>query len=219
MSTEVDHLVVAATTLDEGVRWCEATLGMTPASGGRHETMGTHNRLVRLSSAAFPHSYLEIIAIDPEAPLPQRLRWYGLDDADLQASLRQGGPRLIHVVVRTQMLETHRWGLQNKGLNPGVPLALHRDSPKGQLSWHIVVRDDGRLLAGGVVPSLLQWDSVSAADALPDQGATLQSVRLDGLPTAARDVLRIQGVVVDTDAAPRISAVIETPRGAVTLQS
>jgi hypothetical protein len=219
VSTEVDHLVVAASTLDEGVRWCEATLGMTPAAGGRHETMGTHNRLVRLSSAAFPRSYLEIIAIDPDAPPPQRLRWYALDDLELQASLRKSGPRLINVVVRTQMLETHRWGLQNKGLNPGVPLALHRDSPKGRLSWHIVVRDDGRLLVGGVVPSLLQWDSPSAADALPDQGAALQSLRLDGLPAAARDVLRLQGVAIDCDASPRITAVVETPHGAVTLQS
>ena len=51
MSTEVDHLVVAAATLDEGVRWCEATLGLTPAAGGRHDFMGTHNRVLATSSA------------------------------------------------------------------------------------------------------------------------------------------------------------------------
>ena len=32
----VDHLVIAAATLDEGVAWCEATLGVTPGPGGRH---------------------------------------------------------------------------------------------------------------------------------------------------------------------------------------
>jgi hypothetical protein len=69
-ATAVDHLVVAAATLEQGVAWCEATLGVTPGPGGRHALMGTHNRLLNLGSAAFPHSYLEIIAIDPEAPAP-----------------------------------------------------------------------------------------------------------------------------------------------------
>jgi hypothetical protein len=31
---QLDHLVVAARTLDEGVAWCEATLGVTPGPGG-----------------------------------------------------------------------------------------------------------------------------------------------------------------------------------------
>jgi hypothetical protein len=29
----VDHLIVAAASLDDGVRWCEATLGVTPGAG------------------------------------------------------------------------------------------------------------------------------------------------------------------------------------------
>lgn len=219
MSTEVDHLVVAAATLDDGVRWCESTLGMTPAAGGRHEAMGTHNRLLALSSTAFPRCYLEIIAIDPAAgPLP-RVRWFGLDDAALQDSLSRDGPRLIHVVARTQELETHRWALFNKGLNPGPAIALQRESAAGTLAWQITARDDGRLLAGGVLPSLIQWDSAHPADRMPDQGARLVSLHLAGLPVLARDVLRLRGVEVDTDAPPRITAVIETPQGPLTLRS
>ena len=30
MTARLDHLVVAANSLDEGVRWCQATLGVTP---------------------------------------------------------------------------------------------------------------------------------------------------------------------------------------------
>ena len=29
-AARIDHLVIAARTLDEGVRWCEATLGVAP---------------------------------------------------------------------------------------------------------------------------------------------------------------------------------------------
>lgn len=60
----VDHLVVAAAGLDAGTAWLEAHLGVPLAPGGRHAAMGTHNRLLRLG----PRLYLELIAIDPDAP-------------------------------------------------------------------------------------------------------------------------------------------------------
>ena len=43
----LDHLVVAAATLDDGIAWCERTLGHVPQAGGRHAFMGTHNRILR----------------------------------------------------------------------------------------------------------------------------------------------------------------------------
>ena len=52
--------------------------GVTPGPGGRHGAMGTHNRLLRLRGPradSWPRAYLEIIAIDPEAPAPARRRW------------------------------------------------------------------------------------------------------------------------------------------------
>ena len=63
----LDHLVVMANTLDEGVAWCEATLGVTPGPGGEHPLMGTHNRLLRIDSDAFSRAYLELIAINSKA--------------------------------------------------------------------------------------------------------------------------------------------------------
>ena len=84
MSAEVDHLVVAAHSLEQGADWCQRVLGVASRPGGKHGAMGTHNRLLALSSAAYPRSYLEIIAIDPDAPAPSRPRWFGLDDAALQ---------------------------------------------------------------------------------------------------------------------------------------
>ena len=50
MRSRIDHLVVAASSLDQGVAWCEATLGVTPGPGGEHPLMGTHNRLLRVAT-------------------------------------------------------------------------------------------------------------------------------------------------------------------------
>ena len=210
----VDHLVVAAASLDDGVAWCEATLGVTPGSGGRHPLFGTHNRLLKIASDAYPQAYFEIIAIDPEAPVPARPRWFGLDGLDLSA-----GPRLIHVVGRSPMLDMHRWGLITVGLKPGDPVKAGRDTPEGPLSWQILVREDGQLNCGGALPTLIQWAGRHPADAMPDSGVVLKSLALNGVPDRARDVLRMRGVQVSSAAGPALQAVLSTPRGDVTLTS
>jgi hypothetical protein len=207
VNTEVDHLIVAADTLEDGTAWCEATLGVTPGPGGRHPLMGTHNRLLNLSSPAFPRCYLEIIAIDPDAPPPGRARWFGLDER------APGEPALWHVVARSTMLDMHRWGLIHKQADPGLPL----DMARGDHRWQVLVRPDGRRL--GVLPSLIQWHGPHPADRLPASGLQLRSLRLDGLPAAQREVLRLRGVAGDPAAAPRLTAVVDTPRGEVTLQT
>ena len=62
-SDAVDHLVLGAPTLEAGIAWAEATLGVVPQRGGRHPQWGTHNALVSLGHGA----YLEILARDPAA--------------------------------------------------------------------------------------------------------------------------------------------------------
>src|SRR5687767_5483712 len=91
-ATRLDHLVVAAPTLDRGAAWVEARLGVGCRPGGAHAKMGTHNLLLRLGPAA----YLEVIAVDPAAPPPGRPRWFGLD-----ALAPDAGPRLAAWVART----------------------------------------------------------------------------------------------------------------------
>lgn len=206
----VDHLVVGARTLAEGAAWCEAALGVVPAAGGRHALMGTHNRLLAIGSAAWPDAYLEIIALDPEAPPPARRRWFGLDEADFSA-----GPRLIHVVARTPVLDGVRQGLIDAGLQPGEPIAAQR----GDLAWTLLVRPDGTLPCGGALPTLIQWHSRHPAPALPASGVTLQSLALRGVPDRARDVLRLPGVDVSSTGSPALTAVLRGPKGDVTLES
>jgi len=220
MSNRLDHLVVAAASLEQGAAWCEATLGVLPGPGGVHPTMGTHNRLLRIATEAFPDAYLEIIAIDPAAPAPGRPRWFGLDEPALRERVAQH-PRLIHAVVRTPLVEMHRWGLINVGIHPGEPIAFERQSPAGPLAWRLLLRDDGARLHGGALPTLIEWkgDRHPAA-AMPESGLTLGSLRLAGLPKRAQDVLKLRGIEVATEAqGPALTATFATPRGDVTLSS
>jgi hypothetical protein len=210
LKTEIDHLVVAATALADGVRWCEQGLGVTPAGGGQHPLMGTHNRLVNLSSPAFPRCYLELIAVDPAAAPPGRARWFGLDALDLS-----GGPRLIHAVLRSDALDAQRDGLLRLGVDAGRPLAAHRDTPAGRLQWRILVRDDGALPAAGQLPTLIEWQGPHPADQLPDQGLTLRSLALPAWPDAVRRLLAPPAAV--TTAGPSLAATLQGPLGTRTI--
>ena len=174
--------------------------------------MGTHNRLLKIASETFPLAYLEIIAIDPEAPPPGRARWFGLDALDLSV-----GPRLVHFVARSDMLDMHRWGLITLGLHPGDPIKASRDTPHGLLAWDILVRPNGTLLCGGALPTLIQWRGAHPAERLAESGLALQSLALAGVPPRARELLRLRSVNwVET---PALTATLSTPLGLVTLST
>src|SRR5258706_14951416 len=96
----LDHLVLAAATLADGIDYIASATGATPRAGGKHVAMGTHNALLKLGERTF----LEIIAIDPDGVKPARPRWYGLDGIELQSDLMEQ-PRLVHWVARTTDIE------------------------------------------------------------------------------------------------------------------
>jgi len=210
----VDHLIVAAASLAEGEAWCRATLGVAPAGGGRHPLFGTHNRVLAIAGAAYPQAYLEVIAIDPEAAPPGRARWFGLDQLDLSS-----GPRLIHWVGRSPMLDMHRWGLITVGQPPGDPVAASRETPQGLLRWQILVPADGGLRCGGALPTLIQWQGAHPTEQLPDSGVALRSITINHVPARAREVLRLRGVTAVDDDGPALRATLATPRGDVHLTS
>jgi len=220
---ELDHLVLAASTLDEGVAWCEQVLGVTPGPGGKHALMGTHNRVLAIGSAAFPRAYLEIIAVDPEAPPPGRMRWFDLDSAALRVSLASG-PQLVHWVARTDALDVALAVLARQGVDGGRVLPASRATPHGELRWRIAVPDDGAGLFDGALPMLIEWGAVHPADALPASGVTLAALRLGGREPAslqrALQALRLPLPLAASNAGgPALSATLTTPRGVVTLSS
>ena len=231
MKTQMDHLVIVAQTLEQGVQWCEATLGVTPGPGGEHKLYGTHNRLFKIATPANPLASLEIIAIDPKAERAAGAprRWFDMDDALLQAAVAIE-PRLVHFVASTDDVLAARAALKPLGVDPGPPMAASRHSRRGVLQWQITVREDGQRLFDGALPSLIQWGKPGAADplrlhprnSLPRSGVTLQGVAVthpsaDKLQ-AAYDAIGLTGVAVATGPA-KLVATLHTPKGVVTLHT
>jgi hypothetical protein len=218
MQAQVDHLVVAAASLEQGAAWCEATLGVAPGPGGRHSLFGTHNRLLRIDGPGFEQAYLEIIAIDPPAPPPARPRWFGLDEPATAARLAQR-PQLWHVVARTGQLDAYLARLRAAGVDAGEALAASRETPSGLLRWRIAVRADGRLLCGGALPTLIEWDGRHPTEAMPASPVRLRALALAGLPPAVPPALGLPGVTFMAQSGAALRATFDTPRGAVTLDS
>ncbi len=215
----LDHLVVAAHSLAQGAAWCESTFGAAPEAGGSHRLMGTHNRLLAIGGDAFPDCYLELIAIDPAATAPPHPRWFGLDDATLQASLRRDGPRLVTWVARCNDIDARCAALAALGADPGTLAAAERDSPAGRLRWRISVRDDGRPLAGGALPTWIQWQGPHPCERLPDRGVRLRGFALHGVAADVFEAVGVPGVARADAPAPALAATLDTPRGVVTLRS
>ena len=93
---QLDHLVIAARTLEEGADFIAAKLGIEMTGGGAHPLMRTHNRLLNLWGGA----YLEVIAVDPDAAAIEtpRPRLFALDNLAQRERL-EAGPQLVHWVV------------------------------------------------------------------------------------------------------------------------
>jgi hypothetical protein len=110
--------------------------------------------------------------------------------------------------------------LRAAGLDIGPAIAASRDTPQGRLAWRLSVRDDGRLLAGGALPTLIDWGRTPHPTAsMRAPGVTLQALTLRGLTPAAIEALDASGVAHADDAGPALSATLDTPRGRVTLTS
>lgn len=217
MNCDIDHLVIGAASLEQGVAWCEATLGMPPGPGGAHAFMGTHNRLLRIDGPGFANCYLEIIAIDPAALPPDRVRWFGLDDPAVQARLAQG-PQLLTAVARTPDVAALRAGLIDAGQDPGPALAAQRPTPEGLLSWRILVRDDGALPGQGRLPVGIAWQGRHPTEAMPASAVVLQSLRLGALRPREAALLRLRGAQV-APGGPALAVTLQTPLGTVELAS
>jgi len=232
MKTQIDHLVVMAASLDEGVQWCEDTLGITPGAGGEHEKYGTHNRLFKIATPQFPLAYFEIIAINPAAVIPKRAqvpRWFDMDSPTLQKAVAQG-PRMVHFVSSTEDVKAARHVLRTQGIERGQVVHASRKSSKGTLNWQITVREDGERLFNGCLPTLIQWGKPEATDplrlhprnSLPRSGVTLQSLTVSH-PSGAKlqaafDAIGLANIAIETGPANLVAS-LQTPKGLVQLQS
>lgn len=199
---ELDHVVVVARTLDEGRSYVEALLGTELFKGGEHPDMGTHNLLLSLGDS----EYLEVIAIDPDAPRPPHRRWFNLDTYS-------GAPRLMNWVCRTDDLDA---ALAAAPSGSGSARTLRR----GQTRWRMGVSDFGRLPFDDASPALMEWDDMSKHPCrrLPDVDLRLSRLDVfhpeaDGLLAAFPILAHLPRVSVRHGPEKRLIATIRTPEG------
>lgn len=179
-------------------------LGVPLAPGGQHAAFGTHNRLLSLG----PDTYLEVIAIDPDARDPGRVRWFGLDDYN-------DVPRLARWIARSDDLTRD---LAHLGADRfGDSLSLVR----GEYRWRMAVRPDGRQAFDFMAPALMQWDGPHPAPGLPDHGLRLTALTVSH--PADGDLGQLLSPVMSDErlsltlGPAALTACINTPRGPVML--
>ena len=85
----IDHVIYATADLDRAASRVESELGLVARAGGRHEGLGTHNRIVPLGGG-----YLELVAVADQKEAA------GSDfGRGVAARLAQGGDGLLGWVV------------------------------------------------------------------------------------------------------------------------
>lgn len=210
MKTRIDHLVIGAFNLKKGVSFVKEILGIDIAYGGMHMQMGTHNHLVKLGNDVF----LEVIAINPDIEPPKAPRWYGLDDPFIRRQIAQQ-PILLTWVVNTENINQF---VQKASVSFGKPELINR----GELSWYFGIPDDGRLLAGGMLPYVIEWQTDShPASKMPEAGCRLQSLEIhhpfpDWLQSVLESINALDLVKVHAlpkNEIPYLIAHLNTPNG------
>lgn len=202
----IDHLVITAPTLESGAVFIKEALGVEMQPGGKHPKMGTHNSLLRLGES----TYMEVLAIDPEAPPPGRPRWF-----ELEGLKPDSPPRLATWVARTTDIEA--------AVQAGTePLGPVEPMSRGTLHWRITTPADGRFNLDGAAPMLIQWpDGMHPAASMPDSGYSLAELQIfhpePERITALLDSIGFEGpltVSVPSDGEPaHLIAQIQTPTG------
>tara|TARA_R110002049_G_scaffold10127_6_gene50561 strand:- start:29994 stop:30605 length:612 start_codon:yes stop_codon:yes gene_type:complete len=198
---ELDHIAVAGLTLAEADAHVAQALGVSLQPGGQHDVFFTHNTLLGLNDGL----YLEAIAVNPDAPTPDRPRWFDLDRIS-------GPPRLSNWICRCDDLDATLATLP-EGF--GAPVELRR----GDLCWRMAVPQSGILPFDNCAPALIEW----GGDAHPAARLAPSNCRLSGLevhhPDAAALAAMLAPLLNDTrvsfHAGPaRLLAKFETPQGA-----
>jgi Glyoxalase-like domain len=159
----IDHVIYATRDLDQTAARLESELEVPVFPGGRHEGLGTHNRIVPLGGG-----YLELLAVcDPEEAASSPL------GTALQARIEQQGEGLMAwavavddvepvaarlgtsiTTIARQGLTARLTGLAEALRQPFLPFFLSRDSgipdpgaagDAGSITW-IELAGDGALL-------------------------------------------------------------------------
>jgi hypothetical protein len=178
----IDHLILAVRDLDEAADVLERTVGLRATGGGRHEALGTANRLVW-----FGDTYVELVTVDD--PEVAKGSWLG---APTVAALERGDG-FVGWAIRTDGLDADVRSARATGARFGDPQPGERTRADGRVvRWRFA-------LPGAIgpieLPFLIERDETSAEWTLADRAARSieahpigGAVRLDVLELPTPDV-------------------------------
>ncbi|WP_299483758.1 VOC family protein [uncultured Roseibium sp.] len=210
MQNKIDHFAIGCSDLETGVAYIQEKLGVSVPKGGKHAAMSTHNCVMQAGN----ESFFELIAIDPDAPDPDRARWFTLDDPATQKRLSER-PRALTWVVNTTDLDRII-------ADSPVDLGEVVDFARGDRTWRLTVPRDGSLPEVGLLPAFIEWSpGPHPSTGQQDLEVRLQSVQLTH-PEPARieamlDALNVRHLAEVSHGEAGLAFALTAPSGSVVL--
>jgi hypothetical protein len=173
----IDHLVIAVADPDEAVAAFESAVARAPTGGGRHEALGTFNRVVWLGD-----SFVEFIGVFDTALAAAS--WVG---APALRALDAGGGFATWAIA-TDDLDTELAGLKARGSNLGDARPGGRKRPDGAaVRWRLAAPDP---LGPIEPPFVIEHDASAAEWTTADRAARASEAELLGGPLTL-DILEL----------------------------
>jgi catechol 2,3-dioxygenase-like lactoylglutathione lyase family enzyme len=188
----IDHVVLAVPDPDAAAALLEERLGLRPSSGGRHDALGTENRLVWLGD-----SYLELVGVFDEGLAARS--WLG---PSVIAALADGGG-LATWAVAVDDLDGHL-GWTAAGLLTG-PIEGERRRPDDRIVRWRLARPDP---IDAATPFLIEHDA-GAAEWSPDERRERAA---EEHPVGGR--VRLASLELETEAPARVAGRLRSLLGA-----
>ena len=210
MKPVIDHIVVGASSLDEGCAFIEDRCGVNVPFGGIHEQFSTHNCLMQVGQ----ERYFEIISANPDAPDIGRPRWFSLDEEATRHKLSLRPAALCWVVGVPDIQAI----IDKSPVPLGRALSLYR----GDLRWQLTVPDDGHLPQGGLIPAFIEWpDGINPSRHMASLGVRLEKLCLTHPEPHWLDnifsTLDIDHLAEISEGPQSLSFMCDTPNGPVIL--
>ena len=182
----IDHLVIAVADPDGAADEVARALGLVPGGGGRHEQLGTFNRLIWLGD-----SFLELIGVFD--PVLAAASWIG---APAERALEAGGG-LATWAVATDDIDGDIARLRSTATDLSDPIDGERRRPDGEVvRWRLAA---ARPLGPTRPPFLIEHVADTAEWTAADRAARAAGpARLAILELAVDDVAATSGAMLRT---------------------
>ena len=163
---KIDHIVVGSSKLEIGTKYVEKILNQKLSDVGYHDTMGTHNRVIKFANDC----YLEVISINPSAISSNFDRWFGLDNERINNKISYV-PQVIAFVIES-----------NKNNNLYLePINMKR----GKYSWKfyrpnpLLEKEYPGIISSGILPNKISWVSKNPIYEMPKCNFDLYQIEIN----------------------------------------